>query len=99
MKNDALDVLLEEKRELSQSMKDMGKEYDKMYYVGLTQLLTVGYMMINNTIRRKNISLGSNKEDVAFYRIKNMVYDYVIPVLVSVLWRFIARKIKKCLYR
>lgn len=99
MKNDALAILLKEKQELSLSMKDMGKEYDKMYYVGLAQLLTVGYMMINNTIRRKNISLGSNKKDVAFYRIKNMVYDYVIPVLVSVLWRFIARKIKKCLYR
>ena len=55
--------------------------------------------MINKTIRHKHTLPDGDDSDIAFYRIKNMVYDYVIPILVSLLWRFLVRKIKKKLYR
>lgn len=99
MKNDALSILLKEKQELSQSMKNMGEDMGNMCYMGVLPLLSMSYMMINKTIRHKRALPYQGDSDIAFYRIKNMVYDYVIPVLVSLLWRFMARKIKEKLYR
>ncbi len=98
MKNDALSILLKEKQELSQSMKSMGEDMGNMCYVGVLPLLSMSYMMINKTIRHKYTLPDGDDSDIAFYRIKNMVYDYVIPILVSLLWRFLVRKIKTKLY-